>query len=663
MSRLHLSLLAGVALALAASDDAAAPKGEPGDLTVRAYVDRDVSGTFTTGDLAVQGMIVTATPTDAAEGATPFQATTDGTGTATFGDLPPGAYAITFDPSTAPAGVVLTTNPTPTVAISYQGNASATPEFRYVFQPAVLSGRVYRNNDTDTTYLAGTDTPGPGLKVWLRADTGSAVPGPKVDSTTTDAEGAYSFARVAPGNYWVEFENPGTIDYGNLAAQRVTLQPAITSTRQARFTGSLVLTVAEARAAAANSRVAVVGNIVTPPGSFTSSSGTVSEIWVQDATGGIAVFSVATTRAAELALGQKVQVVGNRGANAGQLQITSPTVTTQTGSTIIAPRTISGAEFNARTYEGQLGRVLGILVDSIGTTTSTSFTVFGKTPDAQPVQIRVIGAVINATTGDTTVKNTGLTRADFVPGQAYDVTGELTVFVQGTVDNVQIKPRFKTDVTSAVAPLPKIVINEFMANPATTTDPAGEYVELYNAGTFPVNLTGYILLDLSATGTVNAADTIGVSTPTPTPLIIQPGGYVLLAHVNTVTTATLVPDYRYKAVGGGIQLNNTGTQPIVLRNPANVTVDSVAYTIATVPGVARGVVDPNADNSNGSVNWVDQTSIYSTVGTLSEKGTPKARNDGAAAGVAAAVTVPSYPAASRAVAPAKKPKATAAPRR
>ena len=659
MSRLHLSLLAGVALALAACDDAAAPKGEPGDLTVRAYVDRDVSGTFTTGDLAVQGMIVTATPTDAAQGSTPFQATTDGTGTATFADLPPGAYEITFDPTTAPAGVVLTTNPTPTVAISYQGNASANPEFRYVFQPAVLAGRVYRNNDTDTTYLAGTDTPGPGLKVWLRADTGGTVPGPKVDSTTTDADGAYSFPRVAPGNYWVEFENPGTIDYGSLATQRVTLQPAITATRQGRFTGSLVLTVAEARAAAFGSRVAVVGNIVTPPGSFTSSSGTVSEIWVQDATGGIAVFSVATTRAAELALGQKVQVVGNRGENAGQLQITSPTVTTQTGSTIIAPRTISGTEFNARTYEGQLGRVLGIVVDSIGTTTSTSFTVFGKTGDAKPVQIRVIGAVINATTGDTTIKNTGLTRADFVPGQAYDVTGELTVFVQGTapnqVTNVQIKPRFKSDVTAAVAPLPKIVINEFMANPATVNDNLGEYIELYNAGSFAVNLQNWIISDNFGVDTIDIA------------LSIPAGGYVLLGvNANRTTNGNIPVDFQYT---GNIALGNSGDR-IQLKMPDRVLVDSVNYTSGTQAGagVAWGVVDPNADNTvaSATTNWVAQSTVYNTnpaTTPTTDKGTPRARNDGAVAGVTAAVTVPSYPAASRAIAPAKKPKATAAPRR
>ena len=661
MSRLHLSLLAGVALVLAACDDAAAPKGEPGDLTVRAYIDRDASGTFTAGDLAVQGVIVTATPVDVADGdAAPREATTNGTGTATFEDLAPGTYELSYAETTVPAGTILTTNPTPTVAISYQGTPSASPEFRFVYQAASLAGRVYRNNDQDTTYLSGTDTPGPGLKVWLRADTGGTVPGPKVDSTVTDAEGAYSFGRLAPGPYWVEFENPGTIDYGNLATQRVSLQPAITATRQGRFTGSLVLTIAEARALPLGQRVAVIGNITTPPGSFTSGTGGVnSEIWVQDASGGIAVFSVLTSRAAELALGQRVQVVGTTAVNAGQLQIANPnlTVTAQTGNTIVAPRTVTAAQLNARTYEGQLGRIQGFTVDSIGTTTSTSFNVFGKV-EGTPVQVRVIGQSATAT-------NTGLTRANFVPGQTYDVTGELTVFITGTAPNQvvtpQIKPRFASDVVAGAPPIPKIVINEFMANPATTTDPAGEYIELYNAGTTAVDLTGWILLDLSATGTINAADTIGVSTPTPTPLIIQPGGYVLLAHVSTVTTATLVPDYRYKAVGGGIQLNNTGTQPIVLRNPANVTVDSVAYTLATVAGVARGVVDPNADNSNGSVNWVDQTTVYATSGTLTDKGTPKARNDGAV-GPSPALTV-TYPSASRTVAPARKPKATAAPRR
>ena len=650
MSRLHLSVLAGAALlALAACDDAAAPEGVPGDLTVRAYVDRDASGDFTEdADLAIEGLVVTATPAGDADGET-RQATTDASGRATFDDLPPGSYQLSYASGSAPAGAVLTSNPTPTVAISFQGTPSAQPEFRYVFQPAILTGQIYRDDNGNGTFDLGTDTPGPGLKVWLRADTGSAtVPGARIDSTISDDTGGYRFTRLAPGSYFVEYEVSGAIDYGEFGMQRITLAPSATATSIARYTGSLILTIAEARSLPSGSRVAVVGNITTPPGRFTSSNGTNSEIWLQDASGGIAVFSVPTARAAELALGQRVQVVGTTGNNGGQLQIVNPglTVTALTGSTVIAPRTITGAQLASRAFDGQLGRIPGVVVDSIGTTTSTSFTVFGKDAAGDVVAIRVIGAVIDATTGDTTVRNTGLTRANFTAGGRYDITGQLTQFISGPAaarDTLeQIKPRFTTDVVAApVTPPPtgpaRIIINELIANPAVVSDNLGEYIELYNAGGTAQDLTGWMIVDLNgSTGAINGADTIGTSTATPTPLVIQPGQYLVLgANADAATNGGVTVHYKYNQ--NEIQLNNSGTQPLVLLNAAGQTVDSVSYTspTATAPGVARGVVDANAENADiNGANWVDQTTVYatgtsSTGATLTDRGTPGARNDGA----------------------------------
>ena len=49
-------------MALAACNEEAAPKGTPGDLTVRAYIDRVASGAFSTGDSALVGVQLTATP-------------------------------------------------------------------------------------------------------------------------------------------------------------------------------------------------------------------------------------------------------------------------------------------------------------------------------------------------------------------------------------------------------------------------------------------------------------------------------------------------------------------------------------------------------------------------------------------------------------------------
>ena len=74
---------------------------------------------------------------------------------------------------------------------------------------------------------------------------------------------------------------------------------------------------------------------------------------------------------------------------------------------------------------------LAITITAIPGGTGAAFTVTGTAADAQVVQIRVGAA------------NTGLTRASFIVGNTYTVTGVLSQF-NGTA---QVKPRFATDVT------------------------------------------------------------------------------------------------------------------------------------------------------------------------------------------------------------------------
>ena len=633
MSRFRFHVIAGALLALAACDEAAAPAGTPGDVSVRAYVDRDASGSFTTGDSSLAGVQVTATPSEATGGES-RTATTNSGGIATFEDVPPGSYTIAVTGG-EPVGAVLTTNPAPTVGVSFQGTVTGSAEFRYSFFPGTVSGRIFRDDDASGGYSTG-DVVGAGLTVNLRADTGATAPGAIVATTTTDAAGAFTFTLLAPGSYWVELENPTTISYGAAGAlRRVTVGPQGTISVPAIFTGSLVSPIAEVRGRTLGSSVAVVGRLTVAPGSFTSASGGVngvnSELWVQDATGGIAVFPYATENTLGLALGDSVQVSGALSSFAGQLQIGNPVVINKRASGAVpAPRVISGAQLIARTYEGQLVQVQGFTVTSVQTGTATSFNVTGTSPDGQTFVLRITGP----TTSGVIVQNSGLTRADFVVGQRYNVTGIATVNISTAtppVTTIQIKPRMRSDVVLAPLATPaRVIINEFMANPATTTDPAGEYIELYNAGGTAQDLTGWRLVDYNgATGVVNGADTIGTSSPTPTPLVIEPGEHLLLVHTSTVRTgAFAAARYGYAA---NIQLNNTGTQPIVLKNAAGETVDSIAYTspVGTGAGIARGVVDPSLDNTSAATNWSDQTTVFATVGTNSDRGTPGTRNDGA----------------------------------
>ena len=591
-SRLLLSGISALFLAAACSEPDA-PSDNRATVDVVVYLDTDGSGNLTAADQMLEGVDVTLFQGETEVGS----ATTNEFGHAFIENLPIGSYRVEIDG--APAGAALVTNSRPSAVVSAQAD-TVPVEFRFVYFPGVITGTIYRDDNTNNE-LDASDTRGAGLWVYLHASTGGA-PGAKVDSVLTDNSGNYRFGRVVPGNYFLDFEQPTTITYTTTGPQAITVAPQSTASLNKTFTGSLILTIAQARAKAAGSAVAIEGIITTPPNVFTSGTGGVnSEIWVQDATGGIAVFSVLSSRAAELPLGQRVRVTGTRGANAGQIQITSPTVTALTGTGTISPVGITGAQLAARTHEGKLVTLSSFTVTTIGTGTSTSFDVNGTDAAGAPVRVRVNSAT------------TGLTRTSFVVGQKYTITGIQTVFETGTplVATPQIKPRFPSDVVLQPTSTPgRVVITEIMPDPSKVADDQGEYFEIYNAGGTAVDLTGWTFVDASASAVPH----------TITSMTIGAGEYRVFAINNVSTSNGGVPaDQDYN----GIFLNNSADR-IVLKDAAGVTVDSVAYTAYTT-GKAWGVIDPLADNANiNGGNWALQTSTYG----LGDFGTPRARNDG-----------------------------------
>lgn len=426
-----LLLVAAGSIALTACEEASAPEGQAGDLTVAVYIDNDASGSLTTGDTPLPNFEILLF-----EGSQQLlTARTAADGRVTFSDLSPGSYRVQPG-GPVPAGATLTSNPEPSAVIDFRGRAVAV-DFRYAMFPGIISGRVFRDENGNGTFEQGTDVPGPGLWVFLRADTGSA--GAKLDSVRTDSLGAYRFGRVAPGTYFLEFERAGTINYGaSGATRRVTVVGAATITQDVLFTGSIFITIAEARAKPVDTTVAVIGDVTAPPGVFTSGTGGVnSEIWLQDATGGIASFPVPTADSATLRLGTRIEVVGPITLFSGQRQIgragSAPTIRVRTGGSVVAAKSITVLEARARTDEGQLVVVAGLTVVSLGTGTS-AFNVNTISDAGDTLVIRVNGAA------------TGLTRSSFTVGAEYNVTGLLTQF-NGAA---QLKPRFATDVVQIV---------------------------------------------------------------------------------------------------------------------------------------------------------------------------------------------------------------------
>lgn len=597
MFRLPLAAVAAALLLLAACDDAAAPAGTLGNVTVTMYVDADVSGTLTEGDLPLSGYDVQLEQ----DGAVVATATTGENGQATFQGVAPGGYQVELVDE-PPQGSALTTSPSPTAVVNFQGSSPAV-EFRFVWYPGVLSGWIYRNDGGTPAYEEDVDTPGSGVTVYLRERTAAGEPGDTLTWTTAAADGGYIFTGLTPGSYFVEFEQVGAMSY--VEADRifpVEVAPAEETEQSALFTGSIFMTVAEARAAAVDDAVAVIATITVPGGVFTSGSGGVnSEIWVQDETGGIAVFSVPTAEAANYPLGRVLEVVGTRAAFRGKEQIASPTIRSRGAGTIVAPVTVTGTQANARTNEGQLVEIENVEVVSLGSGTF-SFDVITTAPDGQTVKIRI-------------VSGTGFARDDFTVGSRYDITGILSEF-----DGVaQIQPRFDTDVVDlGAAPVPtaRLIVNEFMPDPRFVADGSGEYIEIHNWGDAPADLQNYSIGDHSTT---NPPHVITSS------VVVPAGGYVVLAlNGDAATNGGVTVDYVYS----NIFLNNS-SDGIILRDPQGATVDSVAYAGYT-SGVAWGVVDPSADNTvvgTGS-NWALQTTEFNSANGSTDRGTPRAQNDG-----------------------------------
>lgn len=167
----------------------------------------------------------------------------------------------------------------------------------------------------------------------------------------------------------------------------------------------------------------------------------------------------------------------------------------------------------------------------------------------------------------------------------------------------------------------KLVINELMANPSPQTDPPGEWIELYNAGSLPVDLQNLVIADSAGSGR-RPYHLIASS------VVVQPGSYVVLGgSTNTVDNGGVPVDYAY---GAAIAFANSLDAFKIARvvGSDTLTLDRTQYASAAISaqmGVARELKNPALDNSNmdGS-NWADAlvTAVYGSGG----RGTPKAQN-------------------------------------
>ncbi|PQJ31176.1 hypothetical protein BST92_04220 [Nonlabens arenilitoris] len=159
-----------------------------------------------------------------------------------------------------------------------------------------------------------------------------------------------------------------------------------------------------------------------------------------------------------------------------------------------------------------------------------------------------------------------------------------------------------------------IIITEIMQNPAAVGDNVGEYFEVYNTTSAPINMQGWEIKD-----DLTASETHVISG-----LIVPANGYAVLGLSSDSTiNGGIAVDYEYNGVSlgnvtDGIMIDCTGTViDIVIYD------DGVTFPDGTGASMELAVSKYNSTDNDLGVNWGLATSTYGA----GDLGTPGAVND------------------------------------
>lgn len=294
-----------------------------------------------------------------------------------------------------------------------------------------VQGRLYFDANNNGSYdPLGGDLPIAGKTITLgrRADLSTTG---VIATTTTGGDGTFAFATVPIGTHEIRIATdsvrlcasiPVTVAVG----EEAYVQPGLRRTcRQ---------DIRVVRGSTFGQLVTVEGRLTVPPNVLTSGSAlTNSEVWLQDSTGGIAVFTATSNFPTGLTYGDVVEVTGTLGANSNQIQLTTNPVTVKKGAGApVDPRVVTGTQLAARTYDGQLVTLPNFTVQSLGTVSATGgYNVNGVAGTGEALQLRINSSTV------------GIPSSKWTVGQTYAVTGIASVFGS----SVQIKPRGLFDIT------------------------------------------------------------------------------------------------------------------------------------------------------------------------------------------------------------------------
>ncbi len=150
-----------------------------------------------------------------------------------------------------------------------------------------------------------------------------------------------------------------------------------------------------------------------------------------------------------------------------------------------------------------------------------------------------------------------------------------------------------------------IVISEVMANPAAVSDSAGEWFEIFNAGSSIIDLNGYQLRDLGSNAhTISSTSALNLS----------PGEYFVLGrNADPLLNGGYIPDYVYS----NFSLGNNSDEIII--NDGIRDIVSLSYSNNSVFGVNGNSAEILSDLSYG-LSPVNFTYGLGDIGSPGEAG-------------------------------------------
>jgi uncharacterized repeat protein (TIGR01451 family) len=334
------------------------------------------------------------------------------------------------------------------VTLDNQGTVSATN----VVMTETLEGLTYLGDDSGVTPA----NPATGVYVW---QLGPVPTGTTTVHITTTVDAAVTPGASVTNTVALTLDLAGD-DPANNSAQSVS-------------TALEVVDIATARAGAEGEVFAVKGDVIVAPGTYNY-----TEWALQDATGGIAVYDFPPP---DVALGDAVLVIGERGAYAGQEQfVTLYHVARQGAGPAVTPRVFATGDVDAGLSEGWLAQMQGV-VAGLSDCGDSTFTVDDGSGAAQ--------VYVDSDT-DVDLCARGVANGDVLAVAGYSTEH---------YGDDQIKPRADTDVVLAAArPL-------LEKDAPATVQPGEAFTYTLTVRNFTgINLTGVVVTDVLPTNTAFA---------------------------------------------------------------------------------------------------------------------------------------------------------------